>query len=438
MNHQKILISGAGIAGNALAFWLSKLGHEVTVVERFPGLRTSGLQIDLRGHGIEVLKRMGLESAFRSKAAPEVGVQIVNSSGKRQAYFPANKSGKGSQSFTSDYEIMRGDLCRIMYDATKERVKYIFGISIEHFEEKHDEVEVRFSNGETGRFDILVGADGQGSRTRSMMLGSSPDAVDWFHPLEEYVAYFTIPREMEYGEEYIATGYIASGGRFVLTRRYSPHRVQVYLTGKAVTERLKAIQKGDVYEEKKAFVEVFRGAGWVVDELLESLMETDDFYCETQGFVKLDPWYKGRVVLLGDAAYCPSASTGMGTSSAIVGAYILAGEIGTHCAAVDHQGEPSKDCHVAAFKAYDEKFRPFMNQIQKGVGDPSVFDNIQWGPFTIGAVHWVAWLASCLRIDRLGRLFSDNQIKGWDLPEYESLKSHTETSRDDKVVEGER
>ena len=96
----KILISGGGIAGNAVAFWLSKLGHDVTVIERFPNLRATGLQIDLRGHGIEVLRPMGLEEAFRSKIVPEQGLQVVDKSGRRRAYFPANKSGQGPQSFT--------------------------------------------------------------------------------------------------------------------------------------------------------------------------------------------------------------------------------------------------------------------------------------------------------------------------------------------------
>lgn len=418
MTRLKVLISGAGIAGNALAFWLSKLGHEVTIVERFPNLRTSGLQLDLRGHGIEVIRRMGLESAFRSKAVPEQGMQMVDSSGRRRAYFPVNKSGKGSQSFTSDFEIMRGDLCRIIYDVTKDRVEYAFGTSIENFEEKGATLEVRFTNGKTDWFDILVGADGQGSRTRKMMLGSG--VVDSFHPFDEYVAYFTIPRPMGDGEECIATSYIAPGGRFVLTRRHDPQKIQVYLTGKSVTERLKSVQRGDISEEKKAFADVFRGAGWQVEAILGSLMEAEDFYCECQGLVKLDPWYQSRVVLVGDAAYCPSASTGMGTSSAIVGAYILAGEIGKHCGRPDDQ-EETKNCHVTAFQAYDNKFRPFMSQIQKGVGDPSVFDKIQWSPFTIAVLYWVLWLASCLRMDLVGGLLMDQPVKGWDLPEYEEI-----------------
>jgi 2-polyprenyl-6-methoxyphenol hydroxylase-like FAD-dependent oxidoreductase len=126
-----------------------KLGHDVTVVERFPSLRAMGLQIDLRGHGIEVMRRMGLEEAFRSKSAPEQGLQIVDKSGRRRAYFPSNKGSKGPQNFTTDFEIMRGDLYRLIYDTTKDRAKYIFGTSIESFEEKDSSVEIRFTNGKT-------------------------------------------------------------------------------------------------------------------------------------------------------------------------------------------------------------------------------------------------------------------------------------------------
>lgn len=102
-----VLIIGAGIAGNFLALLLSKLNHNVTVVERYPTLRTSGLQLDLRGHGIKILKRMGLEEAFRAKSTPEQGTQVVDSSGTCHASFPANMTGRGQQGFTSDYEIMR-------------------------------------------------------------------------------------------------------------------------------------------------------------------------------------------------------------------------------------------------------------------------------------------------------------------------------------------
>jgi 2-polyprenyl-6-methoxyphenol hydroxylase-like FAD-dependent oxidoreductase len=431
----QVLIIGGGIAGNSLAFWLSKLGHVVTVIERFPSLRSTGLQVDLRGHGIEVLKYMGLEKTFLSKSAPEQGLQIVNSSGKRRAYFPANKSGKGVQSFTSEYEIMRGDLCRLIYDATKDRVKYVFGMTVESFEEKDGYVEVHFKNGKMDRFDLLVGADGQWSHTRRMMLG--PDTTDAFYPLNGvYVAYFTIPQPIQDGEGYIATSYMAPGRRGILTRRHSPEAIQVYLGGTTDSERLKNARRGNVKEEKSALTEMFQGAGWQTEEILEAMKDAGDFYCERMGLVKLDSWSRCRVTLVGDAAHCSSANSGMGTTSAVVGAYILAGEIGKLCVRFNekdndggnsanageeiNRGNEANDL-VAALKSYERKFQPFMTQVQRGLDkEDTKWDTILWTPFGIATVHCLLGMASFLKVN-IGKYFLREDVKGWELPRYEEL-----------------
>ncbi len=418
----KVLISGAGIAGNALAFWLSKLGHDVTVVERFPSIRATGLQIDLRGAGIEVLKRMGLEQAFRSKSAPEQGLRLIDSSGKQRAFFPANTSRKGPQSFTSEYEIMRGDLCHLLHDATNDRVTYIFGTSIESFTEKDGAVEVRFGSGETGRFDLVVGADGQGSRTRKLMLG--PSVADGFYPCgSQYVGYFTIPQPMQEGEGYMATSYIAPGKRGIMTRRQNPHELQIYLGCTANSERLKNA-RGDVGAEKAALTEIFQGAGWKTDEILESLKDADNFYCERIGLVKLDSWSRGRVTLVGDAGYCPSANTGMGTTAAIVGAYILAGEIGNHCGpnngkAVKKAG--TEDGLAAALGAYERKFRPFMTQVQDKVSDGSIWDKMPSSAFGIAIMNYIVGVIAFLRLNVFGEWLLAENVKGWDLPDYDEM-----------------
>ncbi|OIW29325.1 FAD/NAD(P)-binding domain-containing protein [Coniochaeta ligniaria NRRL 30616] len=424
MAQLKVLISGAGIAGNALAFWLAKLGHDVTVIERFPSLRATGLQLDLRGHGIDVMKRMGLEQAFRSKSAPENGVQMVDSSGRRRAYFPANKSGKGLQAFTTDYEIMRGDLCRLIYDATRDRAKYIFGTAIESFEEKDSSVEVWFTDGKTDRFDILVGADGQGSRTRRMMLG--PDTPDAFFPFNGvYIGYFTIPRPIKEGEEYIATSYMAPGKRGIMIRRQNPNEIQAYLMCKTESERLKAARRGDVKEEKEAMAEIFQGAGWQTEDILQSLKADNDFYCERLGLVKLESWSHGRVVLVGDAAYCPSAATGMGTTSSMVGAYILAGEIARCCGRADgkgaERGADNKDGITAALKAYEQKFQPFMKQVQEGILEDAGFNMLPSTSFGIAILNFLMGVVSLLRLNVIGERLLREKIIGWDLPEYEEI-----------------
>jgi len=112
---------------------------------------------------------------------------------------------------------------------------------------------------------------------------------------------------------------------------------------------------------------------------------------------------------------------GMGTSSAIVGAYVLAGEIGNHCGRAGERGEDIKDGITTALKAYEDKFRPFMDRVQKGVGDPSIFDKIPWTPFTIATLYWLFWLAFVLRLDRIAWWAMKEKLKGWDLPEYEEM-----------------
>ncbi|CAI4213218.1 unnamed protein product [Parascedosporium putredinis] len=376
MARLNILINGAGIAGNALAFWLTKLGHKVRVVERFPSLRTTGLQLDLRGHAIPLLKRMGLEKVFRQNMAPEQGMQIVGSSGRRWAYFPGGTTSEGLQAFSTEWEIMRGDLCRILYDACRENAVFAFGTGIESYKQVDKSVEVQFTDGTTDTFDLVVE-----------------------------------------GEEYIATAYVAPGGKGVMTRRTSANQLQVYLTCRTDSAALKTARNGDIEAEKAGLAQEMRGSGWITDEFLDALPEAQNFYCERLGLVDMKPWYDGHVVLVGDAGYCPSVLTGMGTTCAFMGAYILAGEIGKHCGSTDKV--TAQDGISEALRAYDEKFRPYMDKIHEGVAE-----NSDWWPktsFGILMMNMAAGIASLLRINLPSKFVSKEDIKGWDLPEYEEL-----------------
>ncbi|ETS75538.1 hypothetical protein PFICI_12482 [Pestalotiopsis fici W106-1] len=422
----KVLISGGGVAGTALAFWLSKQGHDVTVVERFPALRTTGLQVDLRGHGVEVLRRMGLEQAYRAASPPEQGLQVVDTRGWRRAYFPANRTGEGAQSFTTDWEIMRGDLCRIMYDAAKDRTRYIFGTSIDGFDQEQDgPVHVQSSDGQKDTFDLVVGADGQGSRFRKMMVG--PGGEDGLRPIPgQHIAYFTVARPVQDGEEYMATQYMATGRRGIMTRRSHPDKLQVYIGCTSTADELKNIRRGDVPAEKEAMARVFHGAGWRSDDLVKDMMAAEDFYCERMGVVKLDKWYKGRTALVGDAAYCPSANTGMGTTSALVGAYILAGEIGRHCgmpslherSGSDRKGSSATSAVTAALEAYDCKLRPFMDQVQEGVLENKAGMMLPSSSVGVGLANLFLGIASLLRLN-IFSWFLKEEVKDWDLPDYD-------------------
>lgn len=438
----KVLISGGGIAGNALAFWLSRLGHDITVVERFPTLRTTGLQLDLRGHGVQVMRRMGLEEAFRAKSAPEEGMQVVDRTGRRRAWFPANKSGKGSQDLTSEFEMMRGDLCRLLHDAALEPgscdtpPRYTFGTSVAGLDQQGDgrSVDVRFEDGRTERFDLVVGADGQWSRTRRLMLGSDKTgAPDGFHPAPGlYFAYFTISRPMQAGEEYISTLYLAPGNKGIMARRHSPDKMAVMLSCKTHAEGLKNVPRGDVKGEKEVMAREFRGAGWIAEDIVRLMMDADDFYCERVGLVRLDPWSHGRVTLVGDAAYCPTVLTGMGTTAAFMGAYILAGEIGRHCGPAGTKtgarGDgvatdiESPDCVEAALKSYEQKLRPFMDHVQKGVLENAQKQHtMAHSAWSIALVNWAMGLASFFKVNFATAWGVRETLKGWDLPEYKEL-----------------
>ncbi|KAI9897371.1 hypothetical protein N3K66_007227 [Trichothecium roseum] len=429
MPQLKILISGAGIAGTSLAFWLTKLGHSVTVAERHPALRTDGLQIDLRGPGVRVLRRMGasLEAGFRARAAPEQGAQVVDGSGRRRGFFPVNDTGKGLQSFTTEYEIMRGDFCRLLYDESKDVAEYRFGTHIESFEQDGDGVAVRFSGAAAGtaeRFDLLIGADGVMSRTRRMMLG--PDAKDAFKPLKGLVSgYFTIDRPMKKDEEYIATMYVGTNRRAVMTRRANPHKLQVYIGGQIDPKRLDEVARGDVQQEKDMLADFLRGAGWETPEYVEAMRASDNFYCERLGIVRLDDWSRGRVVLAGDAAHCPSATTGMGTTSAVVGAYILAGELSRAFAGKDDGSSESRgddDKISAAFRSYQEKFQPFMQQVMRDLDEGSdPYKMVPTSAIGIGILNLIIGLVSFLRLHVLVSSLLREKVDDWQLPAYKEL-----------------
>ncbi|KAL4908864.1 hypothetical protein BDW74DRAFT_187354 [Aspergillus multicolor] len=413
-----ILITGAGIAGTALAYWLSKLGHAVTVIERAPELRASGLQVDLRGPGIQVIRRMGLEEAFRKHAVAEEGLRLVDGRGKSWGYFSANRSGQGLQSFTTDWEIMRGDLCKMLANACAERVKFVFGVQVMEVREVVDGVEVEFSDGAMDRFDLVVGADGLWSKTRRMMLGADGDENPGYNSIGVFAGYCTIPNEIKKDERYDATAFITTGSRGIMIRRHDPRKIQAYvMCDSRASGRLRKSTRGDIEEEKRALADVFRGAGWKCDEILAGLVESDDLYCERMGLVKINEWSCGRIALVGDAAYCPSAMTGMGTTCGIVGPYILAGEIDKHC-----RTTASKETIRNALEAYERKLRPYMDQIQKGLTDSDHYmDKFPSSSFGIGALYFVFWIATVLRLDIIAQWMLREKTDGWELPEYPEM-----------------
>ncbi|PWY69073.1 monooxygenase [Aspergillus heteromorphus CBS 117.55] len=406
----KTLICGGGCAGPALAFWLARIGHRVVVVERFPALRATGAQIDLRAQGIEVAKRMGLLDAIRRKRVHEEGFCLVDSDGRVKATVKPNTSGHGAQSVTSEYEIMRGDLVRILHDATKDDVEYRFGKTVDRYEQVDNRVVAHFSDGSSDTFDLLVGADGQGSRIRGGILPA--DAPDPYWRMGMHMAYWFIPRTET--DANFFTWYHAPGGRLVIRRSHSPTQSQAYFVLRDNSEDLSHLFKASVEKQKEFWTQRYRDAGWEVDRFIEGMQHADNFYSHENLQVRIDTWSKGRVVLLGDAAHCPAVFTGMGTTGSLVGAYVLAGELSRYPHDI-----------AKALENYDTTLRPFVKEIQKTgpswlmrLGIPET----KWG---ISVLRAVATMLCVLRVPDLIARFSGEDRGGWKLPDYPKLTPHS-------------
>ncbi|RDA95282.1 hypothetical protein CP533_3455, partial [Ophiocordyceps camponoti-saundersi (nom. inval.)] len=412
--HLNILICGGGIAGPAAAFWLSRLGHKCTIIERHPNLRADGQQIDLREQGVTVARKMGLLEEIKSKTVDELGTAFVDTRGRCLAFF-GRSGNEEQQSFTSEFEIMRGELCNVLHDAAKDRVEWRFGITVDDYHHIDDgrRVNVRFSDGSQAEYDLLIGADGQGSRVRRRMV-----TEDKYRPLGVFCCYFNTHRREDDGQS-IFSFYVAGRRRTVATRWHSPERGQGYFMTMSHPEEFRRVLRQDSASQRALFSRVFAGAGWQADRLITEMNQAEDVYAFEALQVTANKWSKGRVVLLGDAAHAPSFFTGMGTSLALVGAYVLAGELSTHGDDVE-----------AGLDAYESRLRSFVEDSQKlGPGLPGIaFPETWWG---VRIFQIILTIMGLIRIDYLlGLLFQALAPKSgqWQVPEYPQLVSEKEAS----------
>ncbi|KAF2655462.1 FAD/NAD(P)-binding domain-containing protein [Lophiostoma macrostomum CBS 122681] len=421
----KVLVVGAGIAGPAFATLLqhSDPQHTITVIERFPSLRTNGLQLDLEREGELVVRKMGLMSAMKDHSIPETGIQLVDSKGRALATMNLGEGAGGVLDITTECEIMRGDIVKVLYEAgLKYREKlngqatgrknegglsYEFGTTIAELEQNGDGVDVMFTGGKKERYDLVVAADGQGSRTRRLVFGAEQsDAA--FKSLGWHTAIFTTPRVL--GESGLAKASWAAKKRGFMLRNGDRPRTQVYLFNQGDGERLKKAHGGPLEKQKEAWAEAFKDIGWQQDRIVTGLKAADDFYAHEIGQVKMSQLHKNRVVLLGDAAYCPSVFTGQGTTTTLFGSYVLAGEIARHA-----NNLPT------ALEEYERVVRPKVTQWQQV---PSSING--WFPsshFGVWVVNTLIWAAFKLKIDRLFSYFGSagNQEK-YAIPDYPELK----------------
>jgi 2-polyprenyl-6-methoxyphenol hydroxylase-like FAD-dependent oxidoreductase len=342
MEQRTVLISGASIAGPALAFWLKRHGFRPVVVERAGELRRGGQNIDVRGAARTVVRRMGIEDEIRAATTGEKGIRFVDGDNVTKAELPAGTTESGG--FTAEVEILRGDLAGILYDRTREGVEYVFGDWITGLREGDDRITVSFERGGDHNFDLVVAADGIRSRTRALIVGDEPE----IRQLGLYLAYLTIPRAAS--DTAWARVYNAPGGRVVLLR---PDNVGTTRALLAFRSPPRGYEASSTDEQKALLRRIFADVEWEAPRVLAALADATDMYFESVGQVHAAHWSRGRGVLVGDAAHCPSPITGMGTSLALVGAYVLAGELAKYA----H--------HRDAFASYEAIMRPYVDRAQK-------------------------------------------------------------------------
>jgi 2-polyprenyl-6-methoxyphenol hydroxylase-like FAD-dependent oxidoreductase len=342
------VISGAGIAGPALAFWLTRNGYRVIVVEIGPGIRPGGQTVDLRGAGGDVVARMGLMSEMERRSLFQRGIAWVKSDGSRRAEMPVTAFGGNGP--VSKLEILRGDLVNVLYQATKDTAEYRFNTRISDLVQDPSGVDVTMSDGSTQRADLVVGADGPHSAVRRLVFGPEEQFVK---PIGGYNAWFSAPDRAGLNSWYLM--YQAPGGLNASLR--PSHDPAIAKAGLAFQSPPISYDRHNLDEQRQILVERFAGAGWECDPLLAAAQEADDFYFDSLAQVHMPSWTSGRVALVGDAGYCASPLSGMGTSLALVGAYVLAGELGL-ADSLDAE-------HLqAALERYGTLMRPYVDTCQ--------------------------------------------------------------------------
>ncbi|MEV4312026.1 FAD-dependent oxidoreductase [Actinocrispum sp. NPDC049592] len=331
---KKILISGAGIAGLTTAYWLTEHGHQVTVVERATEIRDGGYKVDIRGAAVDVIRRMGLLEDVRRLSTEVREAAFVDKDGKTVATMDADLFGGRAH---DDVEVLRGDLTQLLYRKTK--AELVFGDSIVDI----NDTRVTFESGRTDTFDIVIGADGLRSVTRELVFGDGG-----LRELGYYVSIFDVPNHLGLDREertYVEPGRTA----LMYSTRGDANAKAMFLFASEPLD----YNRRDAAQQRKLLADAFTGAGWEVERLLAAAPEAKGFYFDSLSLVELDTWSKGRVVLTGDAAFCATPASGQGTSLALVGAYVLAGEIAAN------------DTHEQAFAAYEQQMRGFAEANQK-------------------------------------------------------------------------
>lgn len=313
-----VLVSGSSIAGPAVAYWLRHNGHDVTLIERSPRLRSAGQNIDVRGSGREVLRLMNLERDVMAHTTGEIGTRFVDDDDHTLWEIPAGESD--SDGTTANVEILRGELSRLLVDAMPDGAPIRFGRRITDIGQDDTGATVTLDDGARERYDLVVVAEGTRSTTRRMVFGDVPTKT-----LGLYTAFGTIPRAED--DNLWWNWYNGTGGRSITVRPDNKGTTRIALS---FLSPPRSYEDLPMDRQKAVLIERFADLGWKTPRILRGVADTDELYVDYLTQVFAPNYSSGRVVLLGDAAWCATPVSGLGTTLALTGAFVLAGELARH------------------------------------------------------------------------------------------------------------
>ncbi|KAK3713686.1 hypothetical protein LTR37_008380 [Vermiconidia calcicola] len=409
---RRVLVVGAGPAGGSTAFWLAQSGFDVVVAERqSKDTFAQGQGVDISGPAVRVIQKMGLEQKIRSGTTGEAGFALTDDDGEAVGVVGTKSSEGKGWSPTEEIEIMRGSLCSILTGAAEASptVTYRYSCSPSQITQNQASVTAILSDtGEAEDFACIIGADGLSSSVRHLTFDKAV-VGDCYSRNDVYIAFFSMPGNPE-TDLPNSRAQQAPGGRTILLRPADEkaERTSCYMCIIHEDARLADVaENGTVDEQRALWGEWFQDMGGLAERALEGLKQTQDLYATRIVQVKLPTWHSARCALVGDAGYGPSPLTGEGTTLALLGAYILAGELAA-----------TPDDPPAAFARYEDTLRDYVTKAQRiplGGKAPQIGN-----PQSYAGVYTLRTLFKIVSWTGIWKLFgSGNEQEAYKLPEYD-------------------